>query len=219
MEQERREVAAEAVRSHQLHVQTLVDMNHSVSTARRDAAFKCLMDYASANESTMREESIESRLAVYKRCSQLIVEALMTTQRSSLSYERMGVLDRPAVHILKMLEGMINTITALASHVGMVRTEAELMREQMGVGTYSALVTTCQTFESNERVARNSFLEMLYAGRMVLESSTARHREQFTADDERRYHIAYEEFVRHYSQPERPFTVGGKRVNTQDNSN
>lgn len=198
-EKERSEAASRGM-TPSLHVQTLVDMNHCVSTARRDAAFKCVVDFVTSSSESLREESVTKRLEAYSHCAGLLEEARLATNRSTMSYERKGLFDRPVVHILNLLSAMVSTIMSLASHVQMVQMEAEILCDPLGQDTYSLLVNTCRDFEANERVARGSFAQMLNVGRMLVESSTAKQKEYFTEDDMRRYDIAYNEYVRHYAE-------------------
>ena len=187
------------------HVQTLVGMNHCVSIARRDAAYKCLLDYTSAADNALREESIARRLDSYSRCSSLLHEAVLATKHASIGYDRQGVMDRPAVHILRLLEALMNTLQSLATHVYMVQEEASILSDPLGEVTLSLLVSTCKDFEANERMARYSFCEMLNVGRQLLESSSQNHRVGFSADELRRYEIAFSEYVKVYSDPSYKF--------------
>ena len=188
------------------HVQTLVGMNHCVSIARRDAAYKCLLDYTSATDDALREESISKRLESYERCSALLHEAIMATKHASVGYDRQGVMDRPAVHILRLLTALMNTLQSLATHVYMVQEEASILSDPLGAVTLSLLVNTCRDFEANERMARYSFCEMLNVGRQLLETSSQNHKDSFSTDELRRYGIAYEEYVNVYSDPSYKFT-------------
>ncbi|MBP5638555.1 MAG: hypothetical protein J6X55_03690 [Victivallales bacterium] len=182
------------------HVQTLVDMNHCVSIARRDAAYRCMMDFTtSTSGDALREDSIVKRLDAYDRCAALLREASMATKHATIGYDRQGLVDRPAVHILRLLTALMNTLQSLASHVYMVQGEAEILSDPLGAETYSLLVNTCRDFEANERMARYSFCEMLNVGRQLLETSSQNHKANFTEDETRRYNITYNEYVRLYS--------------------
>ena len=195
------------------HVQTLVGMNHCVSIARRDAAYKCLLDYTSATDNGLREESIPKRLDSYNRCAALLREAILATKHASVGYDRQGVMDRPAVHILRLLNALMNTLQSLATHVFMVQEEATILSDPLGSTTLSLLVNTCRDFEANERMARYSFCEMLNVGEQLLAGSSHNHRESFSQDERRRYDIAYNEYVKVYSDPSYKFT---KNMNSSD---
>ncbi len=177
------------------HVQTLVEMNHCVGTARRDAAFACMEAYANSG---IDLTNVDERIKQYCMCVHLINEAMEATKRSSLVNDRQWIWDRPAMHFLTLLSELIHTTLSLAKHVYMVDQEAEILSEPLGEATHELLVTTCRQFITTEKAAYRSFMRMLNLGRALLESSTAKHREHFTVDEERRYGIAYGEFKRHY---------------------
>lgn len=177
------------------HAQTLVEMNHCVGTARRDAAFSCMEDFANSG---LDLTNVDERIKQYCMCVHLINEAMEATKRSSLVNDRQWIWDRPAMHFLTLLSELIHTTLSLARHVYMVDQEAEVLSEPLGEATHELLVTTCRQFITTERAAYRSFMRMLTVGRALLESSTAKHSEHFTADQKRRYDIAYGEFKRHY---------------------
>lgn len=184
----------------QRHVQTLVGMNHCVGTARRDAIYKCLVDYCQLSGEEFHAESPQRRQQAYRHCQQLLNEAMMSAGRATLSYERQGILDRPSFHILKMLSEIIGTMIALAAYVQMVQEEADVLKEPLGENTYECLTRTSSTFEANERMARESFFNMLEVGITIMDSSTKMHRGEFSEEEERRYQTAFLAFVERYSQ-------------------
>ena len=104
------------------HVQTLVEMNHCVGTARRDAAFDNLVEYCAAKLLSAR---VKQRKHAYAYCLYLVNEALTAAEHSALIEEKQGLLDRPATHFLKLLQDMAGTMEALANHVMMVEQEAK----------------------------------------------------------------------------------------------
>ena len=207
MTQEPQQTATATMPGRQQHVQTLVGMNHCVGTARRDAVYQCLLDYTAQAGSDFRSESPQRRQAAYHRCELLLNDALMAASRSTLSYERQGILDRPAFHILKMLHEIIRTMLAMAAYVQMVQEEASVLSEPLGGDTYAALANSSGTFEANERMARSSFFSMLEDGVSIIKTSTRRHRDAFTPDEERRYQTAYREYTARYADPDCAFAT------------
>ena len=181
------------------HVQTLIDMNHCVGIARRDAAYQCMMDFTNSTANGLREESSSKRLEAYDRCAALLREAIQATLHASTGLEPHDIMDRPVVHILKLLNALMSTLRSLANHVYMVKGEADVLSEPLGEGAFSLLVSTCKDFEANERMARYSFCEMLNVGRQLLENSTQTHQKYFSEDEMRRYMIAHQEYVTVYS--------------------
>ena len=85
------------------HVQTLVEMNHCVGTARRDAAFDNLEKYC---EEKLGSARVKQRKQAYAYCLYLVNEALTAAEHSALIEEKQGMLDRPATHFLKLLQDM-----------------------------------------------------------------------------------------------------------------
>ena len=179
------------------HVQTLVEMNHCVGTARRDAAFDNLEEYCTSKLVSAR---VKQRKHAYAFCLYLVNEALAAAEHSALIEERQGVLDRPATHFLKLLEEMARTMEALANHIMMVEQEAEVLHEALGDNVHRLLSESCKQFVRTEKTATKSFISMLAVGKELLKMSTKSHREHFSADDERRYNLCYNEYKRHYAE-------------------
>ncbi|MBO4527483.1 MAG: hypothetical protein IKX30_01945 [Victivallales bacterium] len=179
------------------HVQTLVEMNHCVGTARRDAAFDNLEEYCEAKLMSAR---VRQRKHAYAYCLYLVNEALTAAEHSALVEEKQGMLDRPATHFLKLLQDMASTMEALANHVMMVEQEAELLHEALGDNVHKLLSESCDQFVKTEAAATKSFISMLSVGKELLKVSTQRHREHFSEDDERRYNLCYNEYKRHYAE-------------------
>ena len=179
------------------HVQTLVEMNHCVGTARRDAAFDNLEKYC---EEKLGSARVKQRKQAYAYCLYLVNEALTAAEHSALIEEKQGMLDRPATHFLKLLQDMAGTMEALANHVMMVEQEAELLHEALGDNVHKLLCESCDQFVKTEAAATKSFISMLSVGKELLKMSTKSHREHFSEDDERRYNLCYEEYKRHYAE-------------------
>ena len=179
------------------HVQTLVEMNHCVGTARRDAAFANLEEYCEVKLVSAR---VRQRKYAYAYCLYLVNEALTAAEHSVLIEEKQGMLDRPTTHFLKLLQDMASTMEALANHVMMVEQEAELLHEALGDNVHKLLSESCDQFVKTEAAATKSFISMLSVGKELLKVSTQRHREHFSEDDERRYKLCYEEYKRHYAE-------------------
>jgi len=186
-----------------LHAQTLLEMNHCVSIARRDAAFHCLMEYWNSNPE-LRSESAQQRMDAYAHSYELLHEASRSAERSRLKYGHEGILERPTIHILKLLSALLSTIRSLASHIYMVNEEASILSDPMGDEILSLLKNTCKDFGANERVARHPFGTMLNVGAALLDASTTRNQEHFNEDDKRRYDVAFQEYCTHYREMTAP---------------
>ncbi len=179
------------------HVQTLVEMNHCVGTARRDAAFDTLEEYCTSKLVSAR---VKQRKYAYGYCLYLVNEAMAAAEHSALMEEKQGILDRPATHFLKLLQDMASTMEALANHVVMVEQEAEVLHEALGDHVHKLLCESCDQFVRPEKAATKSFISMLTVGKELLKMSTQSHREHFSADDERRYSLCYNEYRQHYAE-------------------
>ena len=176
------------------HVQTLVEMNHCVGTARRDAAFDNLEEYSKTKLVSTR---LKQRKDAYAYCLYLVNEALAAAEHSALMEEKQGILDRPAMHFLKLLQDMVSTMEALENHVMMVEQEAEVLHEALGDSVHTQLWNSGNQFKLT---AMKSFLAMLDVGKELLKASTQSHREHFSEDDKRRYKLCYGEYRRHYEE-------------------
>ncbi|MBR0459129.1 MAG: hypothetical protein IJJ26_07815 [Victivallales bacterium] len=180
-----------------MHAQTLSELNHCVGTARRDAAYACLRQLA---EQSSWPQDRKERAAVYRRCLELAQEVLDTSVRYSLMYcnPKQSLWDKPVIHFLHMLQQLLQTLNAMAEHVGNVQSEAEVLQEHLGTEVYSVLASTCEDFERHERVAEYALRKTLSVGQMLVEKNSAKRRELFTADDERRYRKTYGEYLLHF---------------------
>lgn len=179
------------------HVQTLVEMNHCVGTARRNAAFDNLKVYC---DSKLISARVKQRKQAYAYCLFLVNEALAAAEHSALMEEKQGVQDRPAMHFLKLLQDMAGTMEALAHHVMMVEQEAEVLNEALGDKVHQLLSESKDQFVRTEKAATKSFISMLSVGEELLRMSTESHREHFSTEDERRYNLCYEEYKNHYQE-------------------
>ena len=179
------------------HVQTLVEMNHCVGTARRDAAFDNLEEYC---KNKLVSTRLKQRKYAYAYCLYLVNEALAAAEHSALMEEKQGILDRPAMHFLKLLQDMVSTMEALENHVMMIEQEAEVLHEALGDDIHKLLCKSGEQFTLTEKGAMKSFIAMLDVGKELLKASTQSHREHFSADDERRYNLCYDEYRRHYEE-------------------
>lgn len=182
------------------HLQTLVELNNSAGMGRRDAAFLCLIDYTESSDWADSMVDPTKRLKAYCHCLKLLKEAFGSTKRSAIQFEHQSMIDRPVVHVLKLLLELASAMQSLVTHIIMVEREAENMRGLLGDEASNLLLTTCDNFSDNEARTRASFVKMLPVGKALLESNTAHHRVEFTADEVRRYGVSYEEYRRHYSE-------------------
>lgn len=183
--------------SSRIHAQTLAELNHCVGTARRNAAFTHLGEIAQPGP---WQETCKGRTAMYGCCLDLIQEVLATTEKSSLMHciPKHGLWDRPVLHFLHLLQQLAQTLSYLASHVASVKEEAGLLAEHLGQDTFTQLNATCEDFEQHEKTTLDAFLHILAVGATVINDNSAKRRRLFTADETRRYDLAYEKYLSYY---------------------
>lgn len=184
-------------RQARIHAQTLAELNYCVSTARRDAAYKCLIELASLDT---WPGSRSERAVIYQKCLHLAKEALDTTTRSSLMYcnPKQGLWDKPIIHFLKMIQQLLQTLNFMAEHVESVQNEAEVLEEHLGNDTFSLLKDTCDVFEDHEKRVQVVMKSTLNVGQNLIAAYSTRRYETFSEDDKRRYDKAFKEYLEHY---------------------
>ncbi len=131
---------------------------------------------------------------------ELIQDVLTTTEKSSLMHciPKHGLWDRPVLHFLNLLHQLAQTLSCLAEHVSNVKEEAELLAEHLGQDTFTQLQATCNDFEQHEKATLQAFLRILAIGATVLNDNSAKRCQQFSADETRRYNLAFEKYLDYY---------------------
>ncbi len=183
--------------SSRIHAQTLAELNHCVGTARRNAAFIHLGEVAQPGP---WQETCQGRYAMYACCLELIQEVLATTEKSSLMHciPKHGLWDRPVLHFLHLLQQLAQTLSYLAGHVSNVKEEAELLAEHLGQDTFTQLKATCNDFERHEKTTLQAFLHILTVGATLLNDNSAKRCRLFSADETRRYNLAFAKYRNYY---------------------
>ena len=186
-----------------IHVQTLVEMNHCVGIARRDAAYDCLLAYV--NGPLAKIDSDGDRLAAYRHCLNLVQETLNATERATKmnSQTIRGLWNRPVIHFLQMLGNLIQTMTSLVEHGQAIEQEASILVEHLDKSNFQLLKDACAQFVDNELRARQVFSNTLQLGQEIVHNCSQKSIHAFNDEEQRRYHLAYEEYLRFYgnSQP------------------
>ena len=114
-----------------IHAQTLSELNHCVGTARRDAAFNCLLKLVMSQDwPTDREERAE-RIA---KCLFIVNEVLDTTRHSSLMFSdpHQALYDKPLLHFLRLLVQLFQSMDLLGDHIRNVMNESDVLSEHLG---------------------------------------------------------------------------------------
>jgi len=114
------------------------------------------------------------------------------------SSPKQGLWDKPVLHFLRLLQQLLQTLNSLAEHVENVQQEAGVLAEHLGEETYNILESTCKDFENHEILAQMAMKKTLKVGQNLVQSNSAKRRESFTEDDNRRYDKAFQEYKTHY---------------------
>lgn len=186
------------LKTQRIHVQTLVEMNHCVGIARRDAAYQCLVSFTHKG---LWQAVSRKRAQAYEFCLFLIQDALSTTEKAShmCQESKLGLWNKPVLHFLRLLLKLIQTLVALASHASVVKEEAEVLADHLDQDTYAMLSSTCHDFESNEQIVLQAFMRTLAVGQALIKGSSEKSQAIFSPDEARRYQLAFAEYSRYYS--------------------
>lgn len=181
-----------------IHAQTLSELNHCVGTARRDAAFNCLLELVMSKDWPTDREERAGRIA---KCLFIVNEVLDTTRHSSLMFSdpRQALYDKPLLHFLRLLVQLFQSMDLLGDHIRNVMNESDVLSEHLGVSTYSLLQSTCKDFEHHEEMLLEAIRKTFEVGRNLIGTNTEHRRQSFTEDDVRRYDKAFAEYTAHYS--------------------
>jgi len=172
-----------------LHRQTLIEMNASVNTARRDAAYARVRQLLTAeildNTKTRRSE-------LYAACLALLDEALVATERSQVQK------DTPVTHYLRLIRDTVGASQALLHHELVLVREAEDFARLLGAERVAQLQSADDVFRDSEANILRSIDGLLSFGEPVLQEDTRQRESAFSEDDRRRYRTALAEFREFY---------------------
>ena len=173
-----------------IHRHTLVEMNRSVFTARRDAAHARAMDLLLNG---IEHGNKEQRAAWYADCLRLVEETLRSTQRSQIPQ------DSPLIHYLKLLREILSAQLALVNHEITLGRETQEFARVLGRETVARLLADVRPFSDTERFVLDSIRNLLQFGEPLRARDTQERQRDFTDDDHRRLQQAVAEYTQHYS--------------------
>jgi hypothetical protein len=173
-----------------IHRHTLVEMNRSVFTARRDAAHARVMDILLTG---IEQGSKEQRAAWYADCLRLVEETMRSTQRSQIAQ------DSPLIHYLKLLREILNAQLALVQHEITLGRETHDFIRVLGRDTVARLLADIRPFSDTERFVLDSIRNLLQFGEPLRARDTQERQRDFTEDDRRRLQHAAAEYTQHFS--------------------
>ncbi len=173
-----------------IHRHTLVEMNRSVFTARRDAAHARAMDILLTG---IEQGNKEQRAAWYADCLHLVEETLRSTLRSQIAQ------DSPLIHYLKLLREILNTQLALVNHEITLGRETQEFARVLGRDTVARLLADVRPFSDTERFVLDSIRNLLQFGEPLRARDSQERQRDFTDDDHRRLQQAAAEYTQHFS--------------------
>jgi hypothetical protein len=173
-----------------IHRHTLVEMNRSVFTARRDAAHARAMHILLTG---IEEGDKEQRAAWYADCLRLVEEAMRSTQRSQISQ------DSPLIHYFKLLREILSAQVALIHHEITLERETQDFARVLGRDMVARLLADVRPFSDTERFVLESIRHLLEFGESLRARDTQERQRNFSEDDRRRLDHATAEYTQHYS--------------------
>jgi len=187
--------AAEAHENHRtrdiprLHRQTLVEMNISVFTARRDAAHERVLDVL-RQEMLTQEKKVREKL--YSFCVILLDEAIMCTQRSQLNS------DSQVMHYLCLLKDTLTATQALVHHETKIGSESEDFSGMLNQYVITQLQTANDVFSASEMNILDCVEDLIKFGEPLLKNDSKNRLEKLGEDDSRRYNLTLREYSAYY---------------------
>ncbi|MCK5802540.1 MAG: hypothetical protein KAI66_06890 [Lentisphaeria bacterium] len=168
-----------------IHRHTLVEMNRSVCTARRDVACERIAELLPL---VAQEKSANLRCEGYKRCAVLADEAMRATRRSQL------VRENPLTRCLQLLQETLQAQVSTTGHQAELGEETEELAQALARDDTPALETVQEIFLRDEKNLAQSLDGLLRLGAPLLEADTRERKKSFSEDDHRRHQTATEEF-------------------------
>ena len=172
-----------------VHRHTLIEINLSVFTARRDAAHQSVLDILRRK---MLSSNKEIREVLYSLCVRFLDDAIECTKRSQVQS------DSPVLHYLNLLKDTISASMALVHHEMTVGREREEFAQMLNEYVVSQLETTNEVFSDSEMNILDCIDDLLKFGDPILQQDSEKRRENFVKDDKRRYQLAYDEYCKYY---------------------
>ena len=168
-----------------IHRHTLVEMNRSVCTARRDVACERIAELLPL---VAREKCAKQRCEGYKRCAMLADEALRATRRSQLASES------PLTRCLQLLRETLQTQVSTTGHQAELDGETPELAQVLAHNDTAQLETVQEIFLRDGCSLARSLDGLLRLGVPLLEADTRERKSAFSEDDHRRHQLATEEF-------------------------
>lgn len=173
-----------------VHRHTLIEMNISVFTGRRDAAHERVVEVLRRE---MLASNKEARAKLYAFCGRLLNEAVQSTKRSQV------LADSPVMHYLQLLRDTVGASEALVRHeMTLVRESAEFSK-MLNQYVVTQLQTANNVFSDSEMNILDCIEDLLKFGEPILARDTQERLAIFNDEDKRRYELALTEYRAHYA--------------------
>jgi len=174
-----------------VHRHTLIEMNVSVFTARRDAAHERVLNILRRE---MLASTKELREDLYSICCQMLDDAIQCTRRSQVQ------ADSPVLHYFSLLRDTIAASQALVRHEMTIAEESEKFSTMLNEYVVAQLETANDLFSDSEMNILDCIEDLLKFGEPILQQDAEKRLKSFGEDDKRRYDMALKEYRAYYDQ-------------------
>src|SRR6056297_1203456 len=164
-----------------VHRHTLIEMNISVFTARRDAAHERVLDILRRE---MLASTKELREDLYSLCCRMLDDAIQCTRRSQVQ------ADSPVLHYFSLLRDTIAASQALVRHEMTIAEESEKFASMLNEYVVAQLETANDLFSDSEMNILDCIEDLLKFGEPILQQDAEERLKSFSQDDKRRYDLA-----------------------------
>lgn len=172
-----------------VHRHTLIEMNISVFTARRDAAHERVLDILRRE---MLASTKELREDLYSLCCRMLDDAIQCTRRSQVQ------ADSPVLHYFSLLRDTIAASQALVRHEMTIVQESEEFAEMLNEYVVAQLETANDLFSDSEMNILDCIEDLLKFGEPILQQDAEERVKSFSQDDKRRYDLALNAYRDYY---------------------
>ena len=172
-----------------VHRHTLIEINISVFTARRDAAHERVLDILRRE---MLASAKEAREGLYSLCCKMLDDAVQCTKRSQVQH------DSPVLHYFSLLRDTIAASQALVRHEMTIAKESEQFSEMLNEYVVAQLETANDLFSDSEMNILDCIEDLLKFGEPILQQDAEQRLKSFSEDDKRRYDLALNEYRSYY---------------------
>mgnify|MGYP006277920351 FL=1 len=172
-----------------VHRHTLIEMNISVFTARRDAAHERVLDILRRE---MLASTKELREDLYSLCCRMLDDAIQCTRRSQVQ------ADSPVLHYFSLLRDTIAASQALVRHEMTIAQESEEFAEMLNEYVVAQLETANDLFSDSEMNILDCIEDLLKFGEPILQQDAEERVKSFSQDDKRRYDLALNAYRDYY---------------------